>query len=411
MNSWCYDRQVISYAYWFTAGWLKQEKYWRSLYFDEAHEIPSLTMNYLEKRFDKKWASKVKVRMPRFVSDIQVVLQITVKKWLENVIATMTEEVLYLSERASVSGDTDMIKRMIFLRGEVEILGTILYQIASKPDEMMVIQNEHDDFTVAPLTSGMFRGFLERHGFEKAVFTSATIGNPGTFMGGIGFEKPSYHYLDVPSQFAPESMPVYIPKGTPKIGFKSSEEALDRQAKMIYDILLQCPTEWSGFIHTASVKQSFSIANRLSAMDSDLAKRLWVPSRESSSAKIESWRTQKMLRPSTIAVSWDFWTGLDAFDEEINIIAKIPFGTLDVLGKARMDKDKDFYAWEAACKVEQAAGRNRRGEPEHYEVEGEPTRRICVILDSNVYRVYNQFSSLFKQRISCVKGQELTIRR
>jgi hypothetical protein len=368
-------------------------------------------MNYLEKKFDKKWASHVRVRLPKFTSEIQVVLQITARKWIHGVIGTLREEVEYLVERAAESGDTDMIKRMIFLRGEVETLGVILNQLASRPDEMMVILNDDNEFTIAPLTARMFRGFLESHGFEKAVFTSATIGNPGTFMGGIGFEKSAYHYLDVPSQFTPQSMPVYIPKGTPKIGFGSSEETLNRQATMIYDVLKQCPIEWSGFIHTASVKQSFSIANRLSAMDSELAKRIWVPSRESSSAKIESWRTQKMLRPNTIAVSWDFWTGLDAFDEEINIIAKIPFGTLDVLGKARMDKDKDFYAWEAACKVEQAAGRNRRGEPEHYEVEGEPTRRICIILDSNVYRVYNQFSSLFKERINCVKGQELVIRR
>jgi Rad3-related DNA helicase len=206
-------------------------------------------------------------------------------------------------------------------------------------------------------------------------------------------------------------MPIYIPDNLPKIGYSSSEADLQHQARLIADILLQCPEEWSGFIHTASIKQSHSIANRLSEIDPSLKARVWVPERMSSLDKIEAWKTRKMLRPNTIAVSWDFWTGLDAGDEEINIVAKAPFGTLDTLGKARMDIDTQFYLWETACKIEQAAGRNRRGEPEHYEVPSEPTRRICAIVDANVYRVYNQFSSFFKQRIQAVKGQPVIIRR
>jgi hypothetical protein len=404
------QKQVISFAYWFTAGWLQKEDYWANLYLDEAHEIPSFTMNYLEKDFDEKWARTAKVRLPMFPpTKSQTALHAVIARWLPGVIAGLKEEAVYLAEHTD--GNSDSMRRLVFCRNEAETLGTILYQMSLRPEEMMVIVNDRYDFKIAPLTSRMFRFFAERHAFEKAIFTSATIGNPSTFMGGIGFAKDDYDFISVPSNFPPESMPVYVPDGAPKIGYNSSEVDLQQQARMIADIILQCPQGWSGFVHTASVAQSHAIANRLSAMDPQLRERVWVPQRMSSLDKIEAWRTRKMLKPNTIAISWDFWTGLDAPDDEINIVAKIPFGTLDVLGKARMDIDPKFYLWEAACKVEQATGRNRRGEPEHYEEPGQPTRRICAILDANIWRVYNQFSGFFKERIQAVKGRQVEIIR
>ena len=408
------DKQVISYAYWFTAGWLQGEDFAAGLYFDEAHEIPAATMNFLEKKIDRKWANYVRIRLPKFPdTEVQFALQTVLKRWLREVIFKLSEEAEYLAKHVQDTHDdkTELVKRMIYLRGEAQQLGVILHQLETRPNEMMVIIHDDHDFTIAPLTSRMFRSFLDRHHFPKAVFTSATIGNPGTFMGGIGYEKSVYDYIDVPSNFSPESMPVYVPPDSPKIGYKSSEADLMQQARIITDIIQQCPSSWSGFVHTASISQSHALANRITALDPEIGNRIWVPDRESSSAKIQSWETRKMITPNTIAISWDFWTGLDAYDEEINIVAKVPFGTLDKLGKARMELDKMFYNWEAACKVEQAAGRNRRGHDDHYEVDGEPTRRICAVVDKNVYRVYNQFSSLFQARMACVKGQNVKVRR
>lgn len=404
------NKQVISYAYWFTAGWLTKDEFFSDIYFDEAHEIPAFTMNFLEKRIDRKWGRYVKRRLPKLPdTENQMLLRTVVKRWMAATAVEMAEEAKYIKEHEFENKDE--IKRGIMLQNESDMLLVICDQLEHRPDEMMIIVHGDLDFTVAPLTARMFRSFLSQHKFEKAVFTSATIGNPSTFMGGIGFERDIYDYIDVPSNFTPKSMPVYIPPGTPRIGYKSSDADLQQQAVLIADIINQCPSDWSGMIHTASTAQSFALANRLSAMDSDLAKRIWVPDQGSSSSKIEAWQTQKMMRPDTIAISWDFWTGLDAPDDRINIVAKVPFGTLDVLGKARMEMDKKFYAWEAACKVEQAAGRNRRGEPDHYEEQGQPTRRVTAILDRNVYRVYNQFSSHFKERINCVKDKPVQVYR
>lgn len=405
------SKQVISYAYWFTAGWLKIDP--SPLYFDEAHEIPAFTMNYLEKEFNRKWSRYFRIALPNFPdTDNQTVLRLIFIKFCERANRALIDEKDYMTEKIKEeSGDPDMIRRLVHIEREAEQLGVILHHVKNRPDEMMIIIKKDNEFTVAPLTSRMFRWFLNQHGSEKTVFTSATIGNQNTFMGSIGFAKNEFDYIDVPSQFPAESMPVYIPDDAPKISYKSSEEDLQHQAQMIANIILQCPESWSGFVHTASRAQSLSIASRLAHIDPSLARRVWVPEPGSSSSKIESWQTRKMLCHNTIAVSWDFWTGLDAFYEEINIIAKIPFNTLDVLGSARMKMDQSFYLWEAACKVEQAAGRNRRGEPDHYEVAGQPTRRICAIVDKNVYRVYNEFGSLFKQRIEAVRGKNVEIRR
>ncbi len=403
-------KQVLSYAYWFTAGWLQGDTHPASLAFDEAHEIPGITMNFLTKEFNPKWAKWIKVRLPVFPPGAkQATLRIVVTQWLKRVLAEMDEEAAYLKNQKETD-NTKLMKRLFALLGEMNEIERILAQLTLRPKEMLVIINDRDDFAIAPLNSRMFAGFLSRHMYEKAVFASATIGDPNIFMRGIGFKKGDYDFTDIPSQFSPESMPVYIPPDSPKIRFNSSEKELQKQSDIIADIILQAPENWSGFIHTASKRQSYAIANRLSANEV-LKKRVWVPELGSSSEKIEAWALKKKSVPNLIAISWDFWTGLDAPDEEINIIAKVPFGTLDVLGKARMDFDPSFYKWEAACRVEQASGRHRRGEPGHYEEPGQPTRRICAIVDKNIWRVYNQFSKLYKQRINCVRDQDVVIRR
>lgn len=403
-------KQVLSYAYWFTAGWLRGDSHPASLAFDEAHEIPGITMNHLSKDFDQQWAKRIRVRLPMFPRGArQAALQQVLKRWMKGVIEQLGEEIELLKEQRE-NGDGKLIRRMLALLSEQDELGRIFYQLQTRPKEMLVVINERDDFKVAPLSARMFSGFLSQHMYEKAVFASATIGDPNVFMRGIGFKKGDYDSIDIPSQFPPESMPVYVPPDSPKISFKSSDRELRKQSDIIAKIILDAPDDWSGFIHTASKRQSHAIKERLSSHPS-LARRVWVPEPGSSSEKIEAWEKRKKSVPNLLAISWDFWTGIDAPDEEINIIAKVPFGTLDTLGKARMDFDPSFYKWEAACRVEQASGRHRRGEPEHYEEPGQPTRRICVIVDKNIWKVYNQFSKLYKKRINCVRGQDAIVRR
>lgn len=407
------NKQVISYAYWFTAGWLQNEKYDSSIFFDEAHEIPQTTMSFLEKDFNRKWADWLRVRLPKLPdTDKQIILILTLRNWLRGVLFTLEERYEIMAKEGVGKEPTDKVLKLLMVLGnEISELKRIEEQLTLRPEEMFVIVRDDHDFSISPLSARMFRGFLNKHFYEKAGFASATIGDPAVFMGGIGYRKDEWDYVGIPSQFTPESMPVYVPPGSPKIGYASSNEALQKQAEIIHKIISDAPESWSGFIHTASKAQTESLMNRLIAIGGNLPGRVWQPTPGSSSGKIQEWEMQKLKTPNTIALSWDFWTGLDAGDEEINIIAKVPFGTLDVLGNARMNHDKLFYNWEAACKVEQAAGRHRRGEPAHYEVQGQPTRRICAVVDANLYRVYNQFSPLFRKRIEAVRGLDVQISR
>jgi hypothetical protein len=88
--------------------------------------------------------------------------------------------------------------------------------------------------------------------------------------------------------------------------------------------------------------------------------------------------------------------GLDAPDLKFNIIGKIPFKTLDRFGMAELQHNPSFYYLWAAILTEQAAGRIRRGEPEHYETPGRAVNKVVAIADGNYTRIQKQFSSHFK---------------
>ena len=391
-----HPRQVISYAYWFVADYLKKkDEYGANLYFDECHELPDTTMDFLEKKFDRAWEKKAKFRIPSLpITQNQNILKKKISFWLNEIATSFTEEAEYLKGRAE--NDQGVMKRYMFVTRELGQINAIRYQLENHPDEMIIIRDE-DGILTAPLSARMFNGFLSSHLYEKAIFTSATVGRATVLMGGLGFKADSFDFIDVPSRFPPSSMPVYIPPDAPRINHRSGDAAYAKQADIITKIVKGSPSEWSGFIHTASTKHAYALANRLK--QKGLGDRVWVTPRGSSNEKIQAWIMRKNSHPNTVVVSWDMWTGIDGVDEEINIVAKVPFGTLDTLGMARMERDKTFYRWRTASKMEQAWGRNRRGDPSHYEVEGEPARRICAVIDSNIWKVYNELGTLAKQRI------------
>lgn len=128
--------------------------------------------------------------------------------------------------------------------------------------------------------------------------------------------------------------------------------------------------------------------------------RVYIPEGKGTGEKITDWQNRKKKVPNTLAIAYSFHMGLDAPDEQINIVGKIPFATLDEFGMAQLRYDPIIYKHDAAVLTEQASGRIRRGKPEHYEEPGKPTRKMVAIADNNYIQLVDQFSNHFKSCIS-----------
>ena len=106
---------------------------------------------------------------------------------------------------------------------------------------------------------------------------------------------------------------------------------------------------------------------------------------------LRHWQDHKKRVPNTLAIAFSFHMGLDGYDDQINIVAKIPFTTLDEFGMAELNYDPGIYRHKAALLTEQACGRIRRGEKHHYEERGEPMRKFVAIADNNYIGIQDEF--------------------
>jgi Rad3-related DNA helicase len=128
-----------------------------------------------------------------------------------------------------------------------------------------------------------------------------------------------------------------------------------------------------------------------------LQDRVYVADQQGTEAKMNSWRYRMAKFPNTITLSYSFHEGFDNPDGDINVVAKIPFKMLDEIGRAELNYNPKMYTLDAAIKTQQACGRTRRGRDEHYEMDGEPERKVVAIADGNYQRIENMLSPSFKE--------------
>ena len=92
----------------------------------------------------------------------------------------------------------------------------------------------------------------------------------------------------------------------PRMGYKLRGEGpapYDKQARIIADLIKDCPPEWCGVIHHTSIKESKSLTQRLSHLG--LRSRLWSPEpRTGTEAQMEAWHEYRQRVPNAIAACW-----------------------------------------------------------------------------------------------------------
>jgi Rad3-related DNA helicase len=283
-------------------------------------------------------------------------------------------------------------KKIKLFAAEITTLNRTIHNADAYPNDFYCTWDEKS-FKLVPMTARLyFKRLFLRGKPHRPVIMSATIGNAETFSRELGISN-MYDFIEVESAFPPESMPVWTLRDAPKLGHRTTPLEWDHWADVIGKAIDVVSSDWSGIIHVASKFQAKSLAEKLYKKFGD---RVYIPQGKTTRKKIQHWHNRKKKHPNTLAISYSFFMGLDAYDDEINIIAKIPFATLDEVGMAKLEYDRDIYTYNAALLTEQAAGRIRRGKPEHYE-DGGRMKKFVAIADGNYSVVKPQFSNHFKK--------------
>jgi Rad3-related DNA helicase len=225
--------------------------------------------------------------------------------------------------------------------------------------------------------------------------TSGTIGNVTTLARELGIRDGTYDVRDVRSQYSPDEMPVYTFDDAPALNHKTSDAGWTKWGDVVWRGIISQDKNWGGLVHVSSKGQAERLAGHLSRRG--LGERVYVAEGLGTGDKMLKWEIRKKQKPNTVTIAYSFHMGLDAPDVNINIVAKVPFKTLDDCGMAELAYDSDMYRWHAAMLTEQACGRIRRGNPEHYEKAGESAAKFVAIADNSYNRIKDQFSGHFTE--------------
>jgi Rad3-related DNA helicase len=220
---------------------------------------------------------------------------------------------------------------------------------------------------------------------ESILLMSATIGNPDTFAGELGIEKPRVRISHSP--WPVERRPVYD-LGAPPLNYESPDHIRNLQALKIKNAINEVPDDWCGLIHVTSKNQAADLGRRLIRLG--LGNRIWMPpikERVSTDKQIRLWEEVKRSTPGALAITWAFHEGFNALRERINVVTKIPYPYIGAdYEKARLDYSVEFYYQRTAWGLTQMLGRTRRGREEDYDTEDE-RRGLVLIADGNWRKV------------------------
>ena len=388
------NRQSLSYAYYLTSSWPSAEPT-DLLFQDEAHYLPSILMSHMTLEFRPKRLHDMGLSMYPQLGD-SIPHEIKVRKLLEwgrRVAEELKKEIAWMNKQKK--RNPHIVSKLTIFNRFKESLYTSFTAMKEMPD-LFYIECNQNNLIVSPMTAAPFYK-TAFSGDHKKVLMSATIGNPRTFAGLLGIKDNEYEWINVPSRFSAEEMPVYLFKDAPRMGSKAGDSAVTKQAELMKSIIDKFSPDTHALIHTASKKESQNYAELLARMG--YQDRVYVPDEHTSTEqKVADWENELKRKSGVIALSWCFHAGLDAPQVDINIVQKVPFGTLDKRGMAFMKANNKMYRWTAANAVEQGCGRIRRGDEEHYEVPGSSNHnKFVAVIDANISRIKSETSDHFQR--------------
>ncbi len=390
-------RQALSYPYYFLSSWPhKSDAAVDYLYCDEAHHMPQAIMSHMTLEVKPDQLSKMGFEPIPQMPEPQVARRSLVLAWLEYTIDKGQQEIDRLNSIKEKS--PGLIMKIRYMTNLVQNSRVTYQAMEENGDDFFIDLADDGGLKIFPLTPAPFFWTLfDVNERTKIVPASATLGNHREFVKLLGIGNDWESHI-VPPVYPPESQPVFYYDDAPRMGYKSSEADYRKQVEIMDSIISKFPKSAEGLIHFVSIQTAKKFGHMLSSRYGD---RLWMPDvRHSTEEKLVAWETRRKKHPGTICLSWSFHTGLDYGSGDFSILQKIPYAPLDTLGQKLLERNKRLYGWLAGITAEQACGRIRRGEPEHYEVPGQPLRKHVSIIDSNWKRVASYFSDHFRDQMT-----------
>jgi Rad3-related DNA helicase len=343
------------------------------LFLDEAHELSDIVTDYsgivipFSDRL-KRYANPIEIDLPQPVAYSQG------WQWLINLINSLGSNKPKHPNRGGDRREWRWHKRM------TERVGITLNMMTLEPDCWFVFADDVK-FTCKPLTARFH--FSKLFDVPKIVMMSATIGKIDNFICELGIED--YEYIEVPNVW-PAPLRTIRDLNAPKMTWQSDENDKRQHVELIAQAIQSCPQHWSGIIHTPSKKLAEYLALMLTwAVD----RPVWTPSRNDSTEQhLSDWQQFYQHEKGAIGCSWSFWEGVDLGEQNINIIAKIPFiNFADSYDQERFRFDRIAGLQRVANKIMQGLGRTRRGRESDYGHNG-----LVAIADGNWKRLRGYMS-------------------
>jgi len=220
--------------------------------------------------------------------------------------------------------------------------------------------------------------YLYKYGTDHVLLMSATIMNKDAYCRSVGINPKDAEFYTAPSPFPIENRQIHvIPVGS--MSFKCIDNTLPVLAEAV-KMLLERHKDVKGICHC----QNYKIATFL--RDNLNSDRILLHNSENRDAVLK--QHMKSNKP-TVLTSPSMTEGIDLFDDNsrFQILCKIPFPYLkDKVTLKRMEKDKEWYAYQTAKTIVQSLGRSVRNEKDF---------AVSYILDSDWKRFYAQNKHMF----------------
>jgi ATP-dependent DNA helicase DinG len=322
---------------------------------DEAHNVEDEMRRWATVEIDEERATKYGCEFPFGSKPAQAVDWVSNQYGprVSNFIATHTKELDKISKGKGILSKLakQMLEELEMLDKHLCQVNRFLNEFGTPKDSNLVTWEEEMSgrriLKIRPLECGpMAQDLLYPMG-DVALLMSATILDQKVFSRSAGLKDAVF--VSEPSPFPAEAFGiVYRPAG--KMSKRFIQGTIPAMVRSIERILKEHPDD-KGIIHCAS----YEVARAVGRIRND---RLLVQT----SAKDREFilKEHSSSKRPTVIVSPSMMEGLDLDGDlgRIQIICKIPFPNIgDPVISAKMNKDREWYAWRTARSVIQAAGR------------------------------------------------------
>lgn len=253
-------------------------------------------------------------------------------------------------------------------------------------------------FRLRPLTARFhFKRLFEKA--SKMVLMSATIKEDDLRELGI---YDDYEFIEVPNPIPASERPIEDLLSPP---YTAKSEWSERQyhAQVIANRIRQCPDNWTGLVHVTSGKMADELGDFLKRMT---GRPVWTPPENQGTEQALSECNEFLAskgRKAGLAVTWQFYEGVDMGNINIVVSARIPYPDFsEPFEKQRFDFDKKAANSRVANLLEQQQGRNRRGHAHHYGAEAE---KLNCLADGKWTRIRSSLSKDFTSAIVEVRDE------